>query len=58
MIVPMQRVTILCTAADRDTAIGRLQALGVLHLDIASSEAADRRQAEAGVAEGDAPCAP
>ena len=53
MIVPMQRVTILCTEADRDTAIGRLQALGVLHLDIASSEAADRRQAEAGVAEGD-----
>ncbi|MGI6098148.1 MAG: hypothetical protein ACOYD3_00155 [Kiritimatiellia bacterium] len=48
MIVPMQRVTILCTAAGRDEALGRLQDLGVLHIDAAApAEAPDLQKAEA-----------
>ena len=48
MIVPMQRVTLLCTAAGRDAALARLQDLGVLHLDAAAApgEAADLQAAE------------
>jgi V/A-type H+-transporting ATPase subunit I len=48
MIVPMQRVTILCTEAGRAQALARLQDLGVLHLDAAApGEAADLQAAEA-----------
>ncbi len=49
MIVPMQRVTLLCTAGGRDAALARLQDLGVLHVDVAASDAADLRTAQADV---------
>jgi V/A-type H+/Na+-transporting ATPase subunit I len=46
MIVPMQRVTLLCTGAGRDAALARLQDLGVLHIDTTASDAVDLHAAQ------------
>jgi len=49
MIVPMQRIMLLCTAGDQATALDRLQTLGVLHVDRDVSEDASLHGAQAHV---------
>jgi V/A-type H+-transporting ATPase subunit I len=51
MIVPMQRVTLLCTAARREAALARLQDLGVVHVDDVPAEEPSLQTAQRRVAE-------
>lgn len=51
MIVPMQRVAVLCTATGREAALARLQDLGLLHVDATPSEEPSLHAAQARVDE-------
>ncbi len=49
MIVPMQRVTVLCTASSRDSTLDRLRELGVLHIDATIPEEPFLKEAQRAV---------
>lgn len=50
MIVPMKQVTVLCVTADREAALERLRALGVVHLELAAGDSEAYRHAQARLA--------